>query len=106
MSSKRQPVVLMLLFFAAASLGADPPYTFRTLAGAPPSVIPAAPLDYPYDTAVDASGNVYIADTFNDVIRKLTPGGDLTVFAGSLGTRGSSDGNGGAARFNGKAAIH
>ena len=56
------------------------------------------PLDNPSGIAVDASGNVYIADWGNDLIRKLTPDGKLTVFAGT-GDRGNTNGPAGKATF-------
>ena len=40
-------------------------------------------LNHPDAVAVDSSGNVYIADTNNDVVEKVTPGGTLTIFAGN-----------------------
>jgi hypothetical protein len=39
-------------------------------------------LDYPYAVAVDRSGNLYIADTDNYRIEKVTPSGTLSVIAG------------------------
>jgi streptogramin lyase len=33
------------------------------------------PLNHPYSLTVDASGNAFVADTFNQLIRKLTPVG-------------------------------
>lgn len=53
----------------------------------------------PNGVAVDSAGNVYVADTFNHTIRKITPGRVVTTFAGLPGTGGSADGTGNAARF-------
>lgn len=53
----------------------------------------------PHGVAVDGSGNVYVADTFNHTIRKITPGGTVTTLAGLAGNSGSANGVGNAARF-------
>jgi sugar lactone lactonase YvrE len=50
--------------------------------------------------AVDASGAVYIADTSNHTIRKISPSGDVSTVAGMAGVAGSSDGFRSEARFN------
>ncbi len=55
----------------------------------------SAQLSTPADLAVDKNGNVYIADFGNDRIRKVTPGGRITTFAGT-GKHGFS-GDGGPA---------
>jgi len=60
----------------------------------------AARFNSPYGVAADASGNVYVADTGNDAIRKITPAGLVTTLAGQAGSSGSADGTGRAARFN------
>lgn len=41
-----------------------------------------AELNYPYDASVDRQGNLYIADSANDVIRKVDTNGVITTFAG------------------------
>ena len=53
----------------------------------------------PNNVAVDRAGNVYVADTANDVIRKITPDGTVSTLAGVAHSRGSADGQGGNARF-------
>lgn len=64
----------------------------------------AAVFNGPADLAVDVSGNVYVADTQNDRVRKITPAGIVTTLAGS-GTDGYADGNSAAARFGGITGI-
>ncbi|MGH7789581.1 MAG: hypothetical protein ACRERC_22105 [Candidatus Binatia bacterium] len=42
-----------------------------------------ASLKFPLDVAVDSAGNAYIADSSNNRIRKVTPGGQISTFAGT-----------------------
>lgn len=53
----------------------------------------------PTGICIDATGNAYVADAGNHVIRKIDPAGNVTTFAGS-GTVGNLDGTGTAASFD------
>jgi sugar lactone lactonase YvrE len=59
----------------------------------------AAAFDYPSGVAVAGDGTIYVADTANDLIRKVTPGGAVTTLAGTLAVGGSQDAKGMAASF-------
>lgn len=65
----------------------------------------AAVFDAPTGITVDASGNIFVSELFGYVIRKITPGGYVTTYAGSnnanANIQGSVDGNLATARFNG-----
>ncbi len=58
-----------------------------------------ASFNHPLDLAADASGNVYVADTANNLIRKITPQGVVTTLAGG-GKGGAINGTGTAASFD------
>ena len=53
----------------------------------------------PQGLAVDSGGNVYVADTNNHAIRKITPAGSVSTLAGHLGNAGTADGTGALAYF-------
>ena len=59
-----------------------------------------AQFSLPSGIAVDARGNVYVADRYT--LRKITPGGEVSTIAGSGGHAGSLDGPALAARFSDK----
>ena len=63
----------------------------------------AAQFHDPFDVALDAEGNVYVADLNNHRIRKITPEGLVSSLAGS--TRGFRDGSGRSAQFNGPSGV-
>ncbi|HVU18429.1 MAG TPA: hypothetical protein VHD32_16110 [Candidatus Didemnitutus sp.] len=60
----------------------------------------SARFNSPSGVAVDTSGNIYVADSNNDTIRKVTPSGAVTTIGGTPGVAGSADGSGPVARFD------
>ena len=59
-----------------------------------------ARFNYPSGVALDGSGNVYVSDTYNSAIRKITPVGVVHTLAGALGSLDSVDDVGNNARFS------
>ena len=93
LSPRRLATVAALCGILPARLHAQtadftPAYTFTTRAGTPPGYLDATGSAARFDApgvasiAVDSSGNVYAADTYNPVIRKITPAGVVSTLAG------------------------
>jgi hypothetical protein len=79
-----------------------------TLAGNPTSadfsdgIGGGAIFNYPYSLAVDSGGNIYVADTDNSTVRKMTLSGSswiVTTIGGTPGSTGTSNGLGFEAEF-------
>ncbi len=87
------------------------PYTFTTLAGKARAYGTAdgtaikARFRSVHSVVVDKAGNVYVADTNAATIRKITPHGVVTTFAGQADSVGNTDGTGSEARFYGPTGL-
>ena len=64
----------------------------------------SAAFDTPSGLAIDRDGNLYVADTGNNSIRKINPEGHVQTVAGD-GTAGYLDGPAAQARFNGPIGV-
>ncbi len=58
----------------------------------------------PIGITVDKRGNIYVADTYNDRVRIITPGGQVSTVAGA-GAPGYADGDAGGALFDTPCAV-
>ncbi|MGE0041478.1 MAG: hypothetical protein AB7H88_10160 [Vicinamibacterales bacterium] len=109
MSQRARLLTLLLLASAAgpAALIAATTFTFSTLAGTPGPVVNSrdglgtdAQFDAPRGVAADGAGNLFVADTTNNTIRRISRTGEVTTFAGTAGFGAYADGAGVEARFN------
>ena len=81
-------------------------WSVTTLAGSPgvpgtsDGVGSAAGFNLPQDIAIDAGQNLFVTDSGNNTIRKISPAGKVSTLAGSPGIPGSADGTGSTALFN------
>lgn len=65
----------------------------------------SAQFDAPSGLAFDAGGNLFVSDTGNNVIRKITAGGAVSTYAGVAGSGGFLDGTTGTALFSSPLGI-
>ena len=66
---------------------------------------PDTGLGLPSGLARDRAGNLYVADRGNAVVRRISPAGAISVWAGQLGQPGTADGPAAQARFNQPADV-
>jgi kumamolisin len=83
---------------ASCALAVQTPYTVKTLAGTVGQAKlvngngTSAEFNYPSGLTLDGTGNVYVADFSNNVIREITPNGTVSIaYGSSAGTPGSTD---------------
>jgi hypothetical protein len=75
------------------------------VSGASNGPVASALFNDPAALVADAAGNLFVADSRNHLIRKVSTNGIVSTFAGQVGTPGSSDGSGAAARFDTPSGI-
>jgi hypothetical protein len=69
--------------------------TITSLAGPPGDAdgpASAARFNEPVGLAIDGAGNLYVADQYNALVRKITPDGMVSTVAGQRGLRGVAAG--------------
>jgi sugar lactone lactonase YvrE len=64
-----------------------------------------ARFNFPRGIAMDANAILFVADSFNNTIRQITPAGAVSTVAGTAGGTGSSDGSSTQARFDAPLGI-
>jgi sugar lactone lactonase YvrE len=75
------------------------------LTGSSDGSVSGARFNHPSDVVVDASGNIYVADSGNHAIRKIDTNGNVTTLAGDLGFSGYADATRDSAMFNSPQGI-
>ena len=103
-------VAVAALTLASAAGAHAQALAIRTLAGgATPGATNGfgsnARFNHPNAVAADSAGNLYVADTENSTVRKISAEGYVSTLAGLAGNYGSADGGGATARFYGPQGI-
>jgi len=93
-------------WLSLTTIGSDEVTTFAGdgFSGSTDGAGVSASFNKPKGIAIDSSGNVYVADTDNHLIRKIASNGNVTTLAGD-GFSGSTDGAGSAASFNSPTGV-
>lgn len=100
-----------LLFLLPISANVRAQDTVRTLAGRAQDIghvdgsAGVSRFSDPAGLAVDSAGNIYVADSANHCVRKLTPGGTVMTLFGISGEPGSTDGTAATARLDSPSAV-
>jgi sugar lactone lactonase YvrE len=76
-----------------------------TTSGSIDGLASVARFSRPLGIAIDSAGNLFVADTFNHTIRKLTPTGQVSTLVGRAASTGSANGTGTSALFSGPKGI-
>ena len=113
MNDLKRIILVLAMVAASASSPAQTNdiYAWRTFSGKPGGTGNSdgagnrARFYYPYGITADGAGNVYVADTYNNTIRKVTSSGLVTTLAGCAGKTGSTDGTGSEARFSSPTSV-
>ena len=100
---------ILLLFSLAAALQAQDAVTTLAgqalVSGAANGTGTNASFSDPAAIVADVKGNVFVADSRNHAIRKITTNGVVTTFAGKLGVAGTANGIGTTAQFNSPSGL-
>jgi hypothetical protein len=75
-------------------------YSYRVESGDPSPALTSVHFAAPTGITIDASGNLYVTDAARHVVRRITPAGVVSTWAGTSGSRGNQNGTGTDARFN------
>ena len=89
----------------SADLSTVTPVAGGNVSGSADGPAASASFNSPNGLTHDSAGNVYVADTNNQTIRRIGTDGNVTTLAGLAGSSGSADGTGSAARFTQPLAI-
>jgi uncharacterized protein (TIGR03437 family) len=103
-------LIPLLLLIAVAGSSQPTQYSIRTLAGVAPlgdnGPATSALMHFPVDVAVDASGNIWIADEPGHRVRRVSPDGTITTVLGNgIGGYSGDGGQSSAAQTNGPRSV-